>query len=245
MGALTDPTEQRNLDTMAAVVPCWNRHDVAGILSHYDDGIVWHDVARGRTHRGKAEVGNVLTQLFSAMPDLRLDLTTRLPHGDSVAEEYTLSGTHLGPLFGLPATGRRLRIRAVSFVRMRDGRLAEDTFYVDVAGVLVQMGLLPPLDTAETRWGRTGLRVAVFLRSPRRALATRRARRSGRAGSPPVPAAESCGGADEAAPGTAAQAAPATRWAGTFGSVRCSARVRSGPCPRAHRVRAGEQVTRG
>ncbi|SES78837.1 ester cyclase [Geodermatophilus poikilotrophus] len=183
MDALTlTPTERRNLDTMAAVVPQWNRHDVAGILAHYDDRITWHDVARGRTLRGKQQVGDYLRGLFAALPDLRLDLTTRLPHGDDVAEEYTITGTHLGSLFGIPPTGRTLRIRAVSFVRMRDGRLAEDTFYVDLAGVLGQLGLFPPLDLAETRWGRAGLRVAVLLRSPRRVLATRRARRRGRAG---------------------------------------------------------------
>jgi steroid delta-isomerase-like uncharacterized protein len=175
-------TEQRNLDTMAAVVPHWNRRDVAGILAHYDDAITWHDVARGRTYRGKEEVGAFLRVLFAAVPDLRLDLTTRLPDGDLVAEEYTLTGTHLGPLFGLPATGRPLRIRAVSFVRMRDGRLAEDTFYVDLAGLLRQAGLLPPLELAETRWGRAALQVAVLLRSPRRARAVRRARRPGPAG---------------------------------------------------------------
>jgi steroid delta-isomerase-like uncharacterized protein len=182
-------TEQRNLDTMAAVVPCWNRHDVAGILSHYDDEIAWHDMAMGRTHRGKAEVGNVLRELFHAVPDLQLDLTTRWPHGDSVAEEYTLTGTHLGTLFGVPATGRRLRIQAVSFVRMRNGRLAEDNFYVDVAGLLVQMGLFPPLSITETRWGRAGLHIAVLLRSPRRALAVRRARRHRGSGSLPALAA--------------------------------------------------------
>jgi steroid delta-isomerase-like uncharacterized protein len=174
------PTEQRNLDTMAAVVPQWNRHDVAGILAHYDEQITWHDVARGRTHRGRQEVGEYLQALFAALPDLRLDLTTRLPHGDLVAEEYTITGTHLGSLFGIPPTGRPLRIRAVSVVRMRHGRLAEDTFYVDLAGVLGQMGLFPPLDLAETRWGRVGLRIAVLLRSPRRALAARRGRSAGR-----------------------------------------------------------------
>ncbi|RFU22491.1 ester cyclase [Geodermatophilus marinus] len=181
MGALT-PTERRNLATMAAVVPHWNRRDVAGILSHYDEAITWHDRARGRSYHGKAEVGRFLAALFAAVPDLRLDLTSRVPHGDRVAEEYTITGTHLGPLFGLPPTGRPLRIQAVSFVRLRDGRLAEDTFYVDLAGVLGQMGLFPPLDVADTRWGRRALQVAVVLRSPRRALAVRRAR--GPAGGP-------------------------------------------------------------
>jgi SnoaL-like polyketide cyclase len=126
-------------------------------------------------------VGDYLRALFTALPDLRLDLTTRLPHGDSVAEECTITGTHQGSSSGIPPTGRPPRIRAVTFVRMRDGRLAEDTFYVDLAGVLGQMGLFPPLDLAETRWGRAGLWAAVLLRSPRRAFATRRAR-SGRRG---------------------------------------------------------------
>ena len=52
--------------------------------------------------------------------------------------------------------------------------------YVDLAGVLGQLGLFPPLGLAETRWGRLGLRVAVLLRSPRRVVATHRARRGGR-----------------------------------------------------------------
>ncbi|MFW3172477.1 ester cyclase [Geodermatophilus sp. CPCC 206100] len=204
------PTEQRNLDTMAAVVPFWNRHDVAGILSHYDDEITWHDMALGRTHRGKAEVGAVLRMLFDAVPDLHLDLTTRVPHGDSVAEEYTLTGTHLGTLFGVPATGRRLRIQAVSFVRMRNGRLAEDNFYVDVAGLLVQMGLFPPLSVTETGWGRAGLQLAVFLRSPRRALATRRARRRGGPGPGSLPA-RAAGGSRSATGGTARPPAAGSR----------------------------------
>ncbi|WP_448618963.1 ester cyclase [Geodermatophilus sp. URMC 65] len=160
------------------IVPQWNRHDVAGILAHYDEQITWHDVARGQTHWGRREVGAHVTALYTALPDLRLDLTTRLPHGDLVAEEYTITGTHLGELFGIPPTGRPLHIRAVSVVRMRD-RLPEDTSYVDLAGVLGQLGLFPPLGRAESRWGRLGLRVAALVRSPRRGVATHRARRGG------------------------------------------------------------------
>jgi steroid delta-isomerase-like uncharacterized protein len=171
MDTLTiSPTEQRSLDTLVAVVACWNSHDVAGILAHFDDAITWHDRAADRTYRGKAEVGTFLRSLFSALPDLRLDMTTRLPHGDYVAEEYTITGTHQGSLFGIPATGRVLQIRVASFQRMRDGRLADDNFYFDIAGVLAQMGLFPPLSFIETRGGRAALGGAVLLRFPGRTL---------------------------------------------------------------------------
>lgn len=166
--------EQRNLQTMAAVEAAWNAHDVPTILSHYDDRILWRDVAAGRTYFGKAEVGRFLRSLFSAVPDLTLTITRRIPRGDLVAEEYTLSGTHLGTMFGVPATGRAVRICAVSFVEMRDGRFAADQFYFDVASLLRQMGLFPSLTIAEHPVGHLIMRALVFLRAPARTLALRR-----------------------------------------------------------------------
>lgn len=52
-------------------------------------------------------------------------------------------------MFGHPASGRRLEIRAMSMVEMRNGRLKEDHFYFDAAGTMQQMGYLP--DTAALR----------------------------------------------------------------------------------------------
>jgi steroid delta-isomerase-like uncharacterized protein len=169
--------EHRNLQTMAAVEAAWNAHDVETILAHYDDGIVWRDVAAGRCYVGKDEVGGFLRALFAAVPDLRLVITRRIPRGELVAEEYTIRGTHLGTMFGVPATGRRLEISAVSFVRMLDGRFANDQFYFDVASLLRQMGLFPPLTIAEHPVGHAAMRLLVFFRAPHRAFARWRARR--------------------------------------------------------------------
>jgi steroid delta-isomerase-like uncharacterized protein len=169
--------ERRNLATMSQVEPCWNRRDVAAILEHYDDGIVWRNMAMGETYRGKDEVGRFLTDLFVAVPDLQMHITRRIPRGSLVAEEYTLRGTHLGALFGIPATGCRVELHAVSFVEMRDGRLAEDHFYFDVTGILQQLGLFPSLRIAQTTLGHLLVAAGVVLRWPVRSA---RARRAGR-----------------------------------------------------------------
>jgi steroid delta-isomerase-like uncharacterized protein len=149
--------EQRNLDTVALVVPCWNRHDVPAILSHYDEEITWRNVAMGETYVGKQRVGAFLDDLFQAVPDLTMTITMRVARGDFVAEEYTIRGTHLGTLFGIPPTGRSLELSAVSFVEFRDGKLKEDHFYFDVATAMRQMGYFPESSAAYKLPGRVVL----------------------------------------------------------------------------------------
>jgi steroid delta-isomerase-like uncharacterized protein len=123
----------------------------------------------GGDHTGKGQVGAFLADLFAAVPDLTMTITRRVPHGRFVAEEYTLRGTHRGNLIGIPATGRRVEVHAVSFVELRDARLLEDHFYFDVSTVLQQVGLFPPLTVARTPVGHRLLQLLVLARSPRRA----------------------------------------------------------------------------
>ncbi|MDN5789607.1 MAG: ester cyclase [Micrococcales bacterium] len=143
------PHEQANLDAFTGVFPHWNSGNIPAMLEHYEDDIVWRNIPMGEVYDGKEAVRRFLEDLFRALPDLELDVTLRVPRGKYVAEEYTIRGTHLGPMFGLPPSGRRLEIRAMSMVELRGGRLKEDHFYFDAAGAMQQMGYLP--DTAAVR----------------------------------------------------------------------------------------------
>ena len=153
---LTDE-EAANLATFESIAGYWNRHDVQGILEHYNDEVVWRNIATGEAYNGKAEIGAFLEELFAAVPDLELDVTLRVPRGRFVAEEYELRGHHRGTLFGIPATGRHLVIRCVSMVEMRDARWREDRFYYDVSSVLREMGLFPSPTMARTTIGHLGM----------------------------------------------------------------------------------------
>jgi steroid delta-isomerase-like uncharacterized protein len=164
---LTNPlteTEERNLATVAAVLPYWNSHDVPRILSYYHDDIVWHNVAMQEVYRGKQQVGAYLEDLFRALPDLALDMGLRTARGKHVAEEYVIRGTHRGPLVGVPPTGRFLQIPCVSMLEMRDGKFFKDHFYYDSGLVLRQMGLLPSLEWNKSRFGRLCLWLAAKTR---------------------------------------------------------------------------------
>jgi steroid delta-isomerase-like uncharacterized protein len=81
----------------------------------------------------------------AAFPDLRHD-NVRLHHSeDAVIAEFDLLGTHLGELFGVPATGRAFRAPMVAFFFFDgpEGRLITcERIYFDSASITAQLGIL-------------------------------------------------------------------------------------------------------
>src|SRR5882724_9830192 len=107
-------TEQRNLRAVVEVLPYWNRGDIEGIVAHYDDEITWKNMGLEETYEGKAGVREFLTRICTALPDLTFTVQHKIARGDNVSEQWTISGTHLGTFMGVPATGRKIEIRALS-----------------------------------------------------------------------------------------------------------------------------------
>lgn len=155
------PHERANLGAFEGVFPHWNNRDIPRMLEYYNDDIVWRNIAMGEVYNGKEEVRRFLEHLFGGLPDLSLDVTLRVPRGKYVAEEYVIRGTHRGPLWGIPPTGKFLEIPAMSMVELRDGKLKEDHFYFDAASVMRQMGIMPSFDAAQSPLGKVALRLAV------------------------------------------------------------------------------------
>ncbi len=68
------------------------------------------------------------------------------------ADEWTFVGTHTGAFLmpdgtELPPTGKRVEIRGMEFVRLRDGKIVVDNLYYDNLAILVQLGLVPQAAT--------------------------------------------------------------------------------------------------
>ncbi len=60
----------------------------------------------------------------SASPDFHNELVTLVCDGDRAAARLLYSGTHSGPLLGIPATGRRFQYAGAAFFTVADGQLA-------------------------------------------------------------------------------------------------------------------------
>lgn len=129
----------------------WTAHDPSAVVGCMTDDVVYVDLGVGERMEGRSAVSDFAASMephFSS--DYRFDLGRVLVTGDSYAAEWTMSGTHDGAdeQRGLPATGHRFEIPGVSVGRLRDGKIAENTDYYNLASFLMQVGLMPAPETA-------------------------------------------------------------------------------------------------
>jgi steroid delta-isomerase-like uncharacterized protein len=59
------------------------------------------------------------------MPDYRTIIEDLIAEGDKVVARVTITGTHTGDFWGVPATGRRINLTAIYIVRIADGKIVE------------------------------------------------------------------------------------------------------------------------
>jgi predicted ester cyclase len=53
-------------------------------------------------------------------------------------------GVHTGTFMGVPATGKHVCVRMATFDRVVDGKMVSSEVIMDIAGLLIQLGVMPP-----------------------------------------------------------------------------------------------------
>lgn len=89
--------------------------------------------------RGPESMRQLAVMLRTAFPDLRFAIEDVVAEGDLVAGRLTMSGTHQGPLMGMPPTNRAVRQAHMHFVRFRDGKAVEHWGLRDDRGMMEQL----------------------------------------------------------------------------------------------------------
>jgi predicted ester cyclase len=79
----------------------------------------------------------------TAFSNLKFQLEDSIEEGDKVAARFRITGTHSGPLMGVPATGEPLSVLATGIFRVVDGKLAENWVNFDALSLMQQIGAVP------------------------------------------------------------------------------------------------------
>lgn len=84
-----------------------------------------------------------IRSLRAAFPDFHLTIDETVTNGDEVWLRGTARGTHLGPFFGMPPTGRPFTIQVFDAVRIADGKIVDHWGVPDRFHLMAQLGARP------------------------------------------------------------------------------------------------------
>jgi len=116
----------------------WNtkrRDAIAELLA--PDG-VGHGLGGGKVV-GPGEFGSFHDQFVGAFPDFRVVVEEVIAEGETTVARFRCEGTHHGPQLGIQPTGKGVAFHGMSWIRWRDGKIAEAWNEYDAAGMMQQL----------------------------------------------------------------------------------------------------------
>jgi steroid delta-isomerase-like uncharacterized protein len=131
---------ERNIRRWLEHVLAENRRDLDRLIATLADDAVYEIVPLKKFWRGKDEIREFYQGLWTALPDVKLDLRSRVADEHYVVEESHVRGTHTGLLFGIPPSGRYIEFDLVIYFPFRNGEILGERLYLDVNSITGQVG---------------------------------------------------------------------------------------------------------
>ena len=135
-----------NRQILDRYVELYNAGDLDGVMDLYAEDSV--QLMPDGTFEGRSTIEQRLAQELTAFTDVNHTVLSFFEQGDLFADEWLFTGTHGGPFLlpdgsEIPPTGKRVEIRGMELVQVRDGKIVVDNVYYDLLSALVQLGLVP------------------------------------------------------------------------------------------------------
>jgi steroid delta-isomerase-like uncharacterized protein len=110
------------------------------------DDVVVEAYALGATFRGKEEMNQFMQGFKMAFPDMRIKYDNLVSNGNTVAVEFTATGTHTGNLHTpagiVPPTGKSVSLKVAEIQTWENDKLKSIHNYQDSGSLMRQLGLM-------------------------------------------------------------------------------------------------------
>ena len=127
----------------------WSNHDPDAWVEMFADEFTYHDWTVPEPIRDKESLRASFMAWMTAFPDMAVSTVSRVVGDDAVAAEIAFTGTNTGPMamggMEMPATGKSATGRGSYIATVKDGKIVEFRSHPDAAGVMMQLGLMPPM----------------------------------------------------------------------------------------------------
>ncbi len=131
------------LALLRAYLDAWNAHDIARAAGFFDEQGEYFDSAFAGVQRGRPAIEeNAIGVFMRGVPNLHWEVRSDPIVGpEGVAFEWTLTGTHTGTWGGVRATGQKIQLKGMSFMRIRNGKIIYQAVVYDSGALNRQLGL--------------------------------------------------------------------------------------------------------
>ena len=85
----------------------------------------------------------IIGMMRSGFSDIQWALEDKVVEEDKVAARFIMTGTHNGTFFGVPPTGKAIKVQAINFYSFSNGQIVEEYGQPDMLGLLQQIGAVP------------------------------------------------------------------------------------------------------
>jgi steroid delta-isomerase-like uncharacterized protein len=127
------------------------------------DGVA--DIVPLAVLRGPEQIKGFFRELFAAFPALETTVTRLVADDKHAAIEWRMVGSFNGGQFqGIEPTGKRVEMRGLDVLEIREQEIVSNTAYYDGAEFARQLGLLPPRDSGADRAIRNALNAVTRVR---------------------------------------------------------------------------------
>jgi steroid delta-isomerase-like uncharacterized protein len=93
--------------------------------------------------QGREGLKQVIGAFRTAFPDIHWVIEEMVGEGEKVFSRFTWHGTHCGEFFGVPATGKQIKVKGMVVDRVVAGKMAESRILMDGLSMMRQLGVIP------------------------------------------------------------------------------------------------------
>jgi len=131
---------EQNKAIARRITEAFNKKNLSILPELFSPEFVWHRPEGDLTFKD-FQTSN--KELLNAFPDLKIILDDLIAEGDKFVGRWTLSATHKGEFMGIPGTGKKIKINAMTIRRVAGGKCIEGWDLLDNLNMMQQLGVMP------------------------------------------------------------------------------------------------------
>ncbi|WP_321369490.1 ester cyclase [uncultured Draconibacterium sp.] len=117
----------------------WNKRNIAVLDEYLAPNVVYS--SPNMTCNGIEEYKNLYRMYAAAFEKSHLEILDMVVSYDKVVSRVLFTCVHTGDLEGIPASGKEVKMQAISICKIEHGKIAEEFELFDELGMMQQIGM--------------------------------------------------------------------------------------------------------